>query len=529
MKKGKSLFYVTVFMMLLAGCQDYNSTPVPTETVAPTATSIPEPTPTPLPTASPTPTEIPHEHTWESKSTEATCTTNGSTWSECECGETKDTVEIFAIGHTTVTNTLREATEAEDGLWEEVCIVCEEVIDSGTIAYVHEHTWEEKSLAATCTEAGSTWFECVCGEQKDIVELPATDHIAYEKVITKEPTVDEEGTYEMRCTACEAVMETGTIEKLKPTPTPKPTSTQKPTATPKPTAIPRKDPMEEYTWWDVNHEMIRYTDESCTEVERIWYDLNLVMEYITLENFSDEVLGYFVDIPVYDYPSHDANIIATIENRYYDDGTVIRGQAKALKRCVETGWYYVEYAEGQAKGGRVYYGYVDDEYMRAGAKSGTTTNGLHCPMYEYSQPELYLGPNHELAKPSDLIISVGANKKISVSAKSINLYYMLYEPDLHMSSYEDGEIHHIGVFSVEDTSIAELSGLEYLFYNNKIGYFDTITNRSYSSYFTGKSVGTTTITLTEYEIYNYQYNDRNPTFDLGQKINEVSFDITVTE
>lgn len=531
MKKGKSLFYVAVFMLLLAGCQDYNSTPVPTETVAPTATSIPEPTASPTPTAIPTPTEIVapetmvtptespiHEHTWESKSTEATCTTNGSTWMECSCGETKDTVELFALGHITITNTIQEPTFEEDGLWEEVCTVCGEVVNAGTTT--HEHIWEEKSKAATCTEAGSTWLECICGEQKNVVELPATDH-EYEIVITKEVTVEEEGTYEDRCIACGAVGRTGIIEKLKPTPTPKPTSTPKPTTTPKPTATPTPDPFEEYTWWDVNHELIYYTDESKTKVEKIWYDLNLVMEYQYIENFSDEITGEQIDVYVYDYPSHDAKILHTIKT-YPVPTSTIRGQIRVLERCVETGWYKVLLVEDDNDNHTI--GYVDDEYMKCPYPSGSTNTGKYVPSNEYCQLEIpYLGPTHELKQPKDKTVSVGKSAYSNVVSKSRSLFFALYNPTLSSKASVGAQV--VGIFSVENPDIVKINESD--FYNSEYGHFAL--NGMYFVDYTGKSVGTTTITLTEYEISNYQYNDGNPTFDLGKKINEVSFDITVTE
>ena len=105
-------------------------TPTAEPTVEPTAT----PEPTAEPTATPTPTEIPHEHTWVEKDMPATCTENGKTWEECDCGEIRNELVREATGHGALIYIVTtEPTVDAEGAYEEVCEICGVVVNKGSI------------------------------------------------------------------------------------------------------------------------------------------------------------------------------------------------------------------------------------------------------------------------------------------------------------------------------------------------------------------------------------------------------------
>lgn len=115
------------------------ATPEPTETPTPEPTAEPTilPTATPEPTATstpiPTPTEVPHEHSWVTYITYATCTEEGYSLEKCACGEQQNTITIPATGHKPKKKVVKEATINEEGIVEEVCTECNTVISTSTI------------------------------------------------------------------------------------------------------------------------------------------------------------------------------------------------------------------------------------------------------------------------------------------------------------------------------------------------------------------------------------------------------------
>jgi len=110
----------------------------PTKEPTPTAEPTVEPTATPEPTAestaTPIPTEIPHEHTWVEKDMPATCTENGKTWEECDCGEIRNELVREATGHGALIYIVTtEPTVDAEGAYEEVCEICGAVVNKGSI------------------------------------------------------------------------------------------------------------------------------------------------------------------------------------------------------------------------------------------------------------------------------------------------------------------------------------------------------------------------------------------------------------
>lgn len=211
-------------------------TVAPEPTIAPTTeptsapTETPLPTATPEPTCTPTPTEIPHVHEWIPFVTPPTCTSDGMQWEECLCGEKQNELVLFATGHgKTEKRTAKEPSVNEEGEWEEICLICEEVIDKGAI----------KSLTPTPTPIPSVTPKPTATPMPTATPtptpIPTCSHGTVRTSLLEE--TDTERVYQDVCDDCEEVL--GTHSELKATPTPSPIPA---TPTPKPTNIPTPTP-----------------------------------------------------------------------------------------------------------------------------------------------------------------------------------------------------------------------------------------------------------------------------------------------
>lgn len=71
------------------------------------------------------------------------------------------------------------------------------------------HVWNDYytvDVEPTCTKVGETSIHCAfCDARTSVTELPMTNHIYGDWVITEEPTCTEEGTMVKTCTKCDAV------------------------------------------------------------------------------------------------------------------------------------------------------------------------------------------------------------------------------------------------------------------------------------------------------------------------------------
>lgn len=95
-----------------------------------------------------------------------------------------------------------------------VCKLCGEIIDTVEIPMT-DHTYVSSVTEPTCEKGGYTTYTCsVCNHSYTGDETDALGHVAGEKKVTVEPTYEAEGTYEIRCTRCDKVLETGSIPKL---------------------------------------------------------------------------------------------------------------------------------------------------------------------------------------------------------------------------------------------------------------------------------------------------------------------------
>ena len=294
--------------------------------------------------------------------------------------------------------------------------------------------------------------------------------------------------------------------------------------------------MEDYTWWNVATQLIRYKDENYDEVI-IWDHGYNKEETVTLWNYSD-LKDAPQEVYVYDYPSYDAKVVFTLEMEpsatndnkngkgYYD-----RGQVQAISRCLETGWYYVKYNDPKMEDWG--YGYVDDEYMKCKSDIAYGVNWEILAYPDYCQLEMPdLGP-YKLKEHEDITCKVGYNSSdykysgIYFNRTSNALFNSYYAPDLFQP---DTAL----VFAVENPEIVELhkeyktpDGIVRLSYKEGLGYYHVGVN--YSTDFTAKAVGTTKITVTEYLISDYNGKMENPVFNWGEAIATTSFTITVTE
>ena len=95
-----------------------------------------------------------------------------------------------------------------------VCKLCGEIIDTVEIPKI-DHTYEAVVTEPTCEVGGYTTYTCsVCKESYVGDETNPLGHAAGERVVTLDPTYEAEGTYEIRCTRCGEVLETGSIPRL---------------------------------------------------------------------------------------------------------------------------------------------------------------------------------------------------------------------------------------------------------------------------------------------------------------------------
>lgn len=129
--KGSIIVAVT---LAFAGCGSKQETDIVPTLVPATATIAPTETPVPTNTPVPTETPVPHVHEWTGKETTASCTVDGKAWEECECGEIQNEVVIPATGHAEYSyQVVIEPSVENDGMYENICNTCGEVVHSGIL------------------------------------------------------------------------------------------------------------------------------------------------------------------------------------------------------------------------------------------------------------------------------------------------------------------------------------------------------------------------------------------------------------
>ena len=137
-------------------------------------------------------------------------------------GYTKKDVECSHCKNATVkTITTKEATCTEEGETKyyyakcDACGMPEVFVKTEPIAKI-AHTPGDKvtTKAATCTEEGAWEIRCTeCNELLDSGVIAKIAHTPGDKVTTKDATCTEEGAWEIRCTECNELLDSGKLPK----------------------------------------------------------------------------------------------------------------------------------------------------------------------------------------------------------------------------------------------------------------------------------------------------------------------------
>ena len=146
---------------------------------------------------------------------EATCTSKGVEEKHClRCGKVLESREISALGHEmSEWSIVTEPTCMTEGTKQKECIRCEYKEVEVLPATKHEMQ-EVGRVEASCTVEGVINKECSKCEVKENIIIEAIGHGTTYQVIILEPTPESEGSYEERCSICDEVLFTGTIDKI---------------------------------------------------------------------------------------------------------------------------------------------------------------------------------------------------------------------------------------------------------------------------------------------------------------------------
>lgn len=131
------------------------------------------------------------------------------------CGERELNVEFPALGHAYTDTVTVPATEEATGVRTYTCAACGETYTeeipplgggagSGTQeGSCKQHTWQYRSVPATCTEDGKYERTCLqCGAREVTKVLPALGHNDVVQKVIRPATVEQEGEQLCRCSRC---------------------------------------------------------------------------------------------------------------------------------------------------------------------------------------------------------------------------------------------------------------------------------------------------------------------------------------
>ena len=156
-----------------------------------------------------------HTATTEKVVSASTCTTAGYKIVECNsCKAEISRTSLPLAQHTTSTRTVA-STCTTQGYTETYCTVCGYVANK-TLSPLAAHAYTNVVVPATCSSKGYNGLKCsVCNQLEIVANFDMIPHTpASEWITVIEPTVETSGVKELRCTVCQAVVETGVIEKL---------------------------------------------------------------------------------------------------------------------------------------------------------------------------------------------------------------------------------------------------------------------------------------------------------------------------
>ncbi len=107
------------------------------------------------------------------------------------------------------------ATCANEGHSDLICAVCGAKMEEKTLPKTHVKGDRIVTKEPTCTEKGSFKYECVsCHEVLETGEIDALGHTSGEWTAVTEADCHKEGSEEVKCTVCGAVLSTRAIPKL---------------------------------------------------------------------------------------------------------------------------------------------------------------------------------------------------------------------------------------------------------------------------------------------------------------------------
>lgn len=144
----------------------------------------------------------------------ATCTKKGS--STCTCGSCghKEVTEIAATGHHYVESAKQSATCGAAGSVTYQCTNCNDSYTEPIEKLEHDYV-VTSTVDATCTEGGYTLETCKnCGDTKKTNETQTTGHDEGEWITVQEAELGVAGSKELRCTRCQALLDTEEIPML---------------------------------------------------------------------------------------------------------------------------------------------------------------------------------------------------------------------------------------------------------------------------------------------------------------------------
>ena len=153
------------------------------------------------------------EHVYTAVVTPPTCTEKGYTTHTCSCGDSYVDSYVDALGHDFGERTVtKPATCTEKGIETRHCSRCDATETRETDKT--EHVYTAVVTPPTCTEKGYTTHTCSCGDSYVDSYVDATGHTEGEWMVTKQPTVDEDGERTLYCSVCGAAIRTESISKL---------------------------------------------------------------------------------------------------------------------------------------------------------------------------------------------------------------------------------------------------------------------------------------------------------------------------
>ena len=133
----------------------------------------------------------------------------------------------------------------------EKCSVCDFVLVAQKTVDADGHKHTPVVTPPTCTEKGFTTYTCsVCGDTYTDDEVAATGHTAGEWTVVTPADIGIEGLEQLKCTVCDAVIDSKKIPAIVP-PTTEPPTTEPPTTEPPTTDEPDSETTEPVVYYKV--------------------------------------------------------------------------------------------------------------------------------------------------------------------------------------------------------------------------------------------------------------------------------------